>query len=225
MRARGTYVAIVATLVAMSCVLAGSAGARTQAAPEATVNGITPQHAMAGQLVTISGTNLDGTSSVLFGASAAKSVVVDPAGSWVRAVVPAGTPSGSVFVHLNSVGSGYAIGPFTIDAGSMPAQPNPKPVAISGQKAAAAVKVIRAPRITAFSPRVGRPGMTVTITGANFGHSTWVKIGGRRTHHFTVSGTTTIVAVVPGRAHSGKIRVHSRAGTGESAQAFMVVAR
>jgi hypothetical protein len=224
MRARRTYVAIVAALAAMSCVLAGSAGARTQAAPEATVNGITPQHAMAGQLVTISGTNLNGTSSVLFGASAAKSVVVDPAGNWVRAVVPAGTPSGSVFIHLNSVGSGYAIGPMTIDAGSMPAQPNPKPVAISGQKAAG-VKVMRAPRIAAFSPRVGRPGMTVTITGANFGHSMWVKIGGFRTRHFTVSGTTTIVAVVPGRAHSGKIRVHSRAGTGVSAQAFMVVAR
>src|SRR5215475_5426189 len=107
MRARGTYVAIVATLVAISCALAGSAGARTQGAPEATVNGITPQHAIAGQLVTISGTNLNATKSVLFGATAASSVVVDPAGTWVKAVVPAGTPSGSVFVHLNSVGSGY----------------------------------------------------------------------------------------------------------------------
>jgi IPT/TIG domain-containing protein len=221
MRARGTYATIVAALAAMSCVLAGSTAA---AGPEATVSSVSPQQAIVGQLVTISGTNLNGTKSVLFGTTAAKSVVVDPGGKWVRAVVPSGTPSGSVVIHLNDV-NGASIGPITIAAGSMPAQPNPKPTATSGQKAGAAVKVVRAPRITAFSPSVGRPGMKVTITGVNFGHSLWVKIGGIRSQHFTVSGSTTIVATVPTRVHTGKIKVHSSAGTGVSAQAFKVASQ
>jgi len=226
MRTRRKYFAIVATLAALSCVLAGSAGARPQAAgPEATANDVMPQQVMAGQLVTITGSGLDSTQSVTFGKTVSTSVVVDPGGSWVRARVPAGVATGSTYVTLDLLGSPLSVGPITIQPGAVSPQANPKPRYTGAHASGSAVKVMRAPRVTAFSPRSGRPGSKVMITGANFGHSLWVKIGGFKTHHFTVSGSTTITAVVPARAHSGKIKVHSGAGTGVSVQAYKVVAK
>jgi hypothetical protein len=157
---------------------------------------------------------------VEFGGVASASVTVDPAGRWVRAVVPPGMPVGPVNVTLN--GPTFSVGPLMIQPGGIPPQVNPRP-RISPFKGSGAVKVVRAPRITTFSPRVAKPGASVTITGANFGHSLWVKFGGVRTHHFTVVGTTTIIAVVPRHAHSGKVKVHTRGGTSGSGLRFTVV--
>src|SRR5262245_4962254 len=85
-------------LVEMSLVVVGSAGPRTLGnTPEATVvSGVSPMHAVVGQLVTISGSNLDDTRGVAFGTIGATSLAVDPNGMWVRAVVPSGATPGSV---------------------------------------------------------------------------------------------------------------------------------
>ena len=70
-----------AAVVAISLAVVSSAGARTLAGPEAGITGVAPTHAVAGQLVTISGTGLDGTTAVTFGTIAASSMSVDPNGT------------------------------------------------------------------------------------------------------------------------------------------------
>jgi len=220
MRTRIWFAALVAVVAGIGCSLAGAAGAHTLKAPEATITGVTPTQAIAGQLVTINGTNLDGTQGVVFGSVPAQSVSTDPNGHWVKAVVPAGVPTGSVFVSLNIAGTPYKVGPVTIGQGSMTPQPNPQPTASSG--GGASRNVVVPPTIRIFSPSAGRRGTTVRITGSNFGGTTWVKFGGLKAQ-FRLSSSTAILAVVPKFAHSGKITVHARGGTAVSALRFRVV--
>jgi hypothetical protein len=57
----------------------------------------------------------------------------------------------------------------------------------------------------------------------HLGGATWLKFGGVFAKIMR-SGGTSIVAVVPKRAHSGKITVHTRSGgTSMSAQRFVVM--
>src|SRR5437763_997976 len=69
---RSSIGAVAAVLI--SCLLAGSAVA---AGPQATITVVTPTTAVAGQMVTISGTGLDGTQGVTFGNVQATPFVVD----------------------------------------------------------------------------------------------------------------------------------------------------
>src|SRR5438067_13876088 len=59
MRLRISYAGVMAATAAISCALVGSAGARPLDNGEAAISGVTPKQAMVGQLVTISGMNLD----------------------------------------------------------------------------------------------------------------------------------------------------------------------
>jgi len=229
MRKRMWNCGVVAALAAMSCILASSAGARTLAGPgggaEAVVTSVSPTHAMAGQLVTIYGQNLNTTKSVTFGTVPSQSVVADPSGYWVRAVVPTGVPAGSVFITLDNhaaMKSGANIGPITIDPGSVTPVANPAPSATTGSSTGAGTKVVVAPRITVFSPAAARVGSKVRITGTHLNGALWVKFGGLKAK-FTSSSPTTIFAFVPKRAHSGKIMVHTSGGTGVSTNTFRVV--
>jgi large repetitive protein len=221
MRIRHSCTTIVAAIAAITCTLAVSAGARTLANGEGTATGATPKQAMVGQLVTISGMNLDGTTSVSFGKVASHSVRVDPNGTWVRAVVPAGVPAGSVYITLDQSGNPVSFGPFQILPGSVPAAANPAPGATA--TGGVSVKPVLAPRISGFSPTAGAVGSRVTIAGANLGGALWLKFGGVR-GHISLSTATKIIALVPKNAHSGKITVHtSRGGTSVSTQRFLVV--
>ena len=209
-------VAVVATAVGA---LVASAEARTAAAPEAQITGVTPMHAVVGQRVTFTGMGLNGTNAVTFGTVPATSVVVDPAGNWVRADVPAGVPTGSVSVTLDVSGTPYSTS-IQIDPGSVPAAANHAPSVTSGGGAQPTLRV--APRIAAFSPHAGRPGATVRITGANLSGALWVRFG--YTQAQIKSNTSrAIIAVVPRNAHSGKIRVHTAGGTGVSTGLFKIV--
>src|SRR6266536_3571724 len=93
------YASVVVGLVMLVSVVAASASARTSAAPEVMLTALSPLHAVAGQLVTISGTNLEGMQSVTFVVPKvtgipSQSVAVDPGGTWVRALVPPNLPVG-----------------------------------------------------------------------------------------------------------------------------------
>src|SRR5438874_1257912 len=125
MTRRFTYGGILAAL-AITWALAASAGARTLA-DGATITGVTPKQAMAGQLVTISGMSLDGTRSVTFGTVPSHSVQVDPGGTWVRAVVPTGVPEGSINISLDVQNNPVIFGPYQILPGSVPPAANPAP--------------------------------------------------------------------------------------------------
>src|SRR5204862_7706695 len=97
----------------------------------------------------------------------------------------------------------------------------PQPV-IPKATGGAGVKVVLAPRITMFTPTAGKAGTKVRIIGANLAGASWVTFGGVKAH-FTVSSATQIVGVVPKHAHSGKIKVHTSGGNGESTLGFRVI--
>jgi hypothetical protein len=62
----------------------------------------------------------------------------------------------------------------------------------------------------------------VSIRGANLAGVQWVKFGGTIAQ-FTASSATMVVGVVPKNAHSGKITVHTKGGTGLSTRSFTFV--
>ena len=221
MTTRNSYVGVVAAFAAISCIFANSTGARTVEYPLlATLTSISPTHAMEGQLVTISGSYLESTKHVQFATVTADSVSVDPAGTWVRAVVPAGVPTGPVDITLDVLGNSHSIGPITIQPGSVPPEANPQPSAHSAPTVGAPVPVVVvAPRITKFTPTAGKTGTKVTINGVAFTGATWLKFGGL-TAKFTVTSANWIIATVPKHAHSGKITVHTKAGTAVSSMPF-----
>ena len=59
------------------------------------------------------------------------------------------------------------------------------------------------------------------IQGANLG-AIWVKFSGVL-GHISRSSATTIIAVVPKRAHTGKLTVRTRGGTGLSVNRYKVL--
>jgi len=180
---------------------------------------------MAGQLVTISGMHLDGTRAVTFGKVGSRSVRVDPNGMWIRAVVPAGVPVGSLYITLDNGGNPVSVGPFQILPGSVPAAANPAPAAKATATGGVSAKVVRPPQIKGLSPTSGPVGSKVVITGAHLGGAQWLKFGGVRAH-INGSSATTVIALVPKNAHSGKITLHTASGgTTVSSQSFRVVKR
>jgi hypothetical protein len=134
--------------------------------PAPVINSFAPQNGSEGTLVTISGSNFTGTSSVSFGGVPASSfTVVGP--SLITASVGNGA-SGQVAV-TTSGGTGSKSG-FTF------IQP--------------------APTIISFTPTTAAVGATITITGTNFSGATSVSLGGIAATSFSVISPTTITAVV-----------------------------
>jgi len=221
MSARKSYVGVVAVVAAIGCTFTGSVGARTLIYPlSVTLTGFSPTHGVQGDSITITGTYLDTTKSVEFGSVNADSFTVDPAGNWVKAVIPAGLSNGPLQITLSVLGINQSIGPFYIGPAGPPppsAQPSSKPVS----KGSVGAYIAVAPRISTFSPGTGKVGTKVTINGANFRGVTWLKFGGVNAR-FTVRSANWIVATVPQHAHSGKITIHTKTGTAVSSLAFKV---
>ena len=216
MSARKSYVGVVAVVAAIGCMFTGSVGAHTLIYPlSVTLTGFSPTHGNAGDPVTINGTHLESTKSVEFGTVSVDNFTVDPGGTWVKTVIPAGLPNGPLQITLSVLGINQSIGPFYIGAaGPEPGgKANPTPSPSAGAHAAVA------PRITTFSPTAGKAGTKVVISGANFTKASWLKFGGVKAR-FTVSSANGIVAYVPKHAHSGKISVHTPAGTAVSSKPF-----
>jgi hypothetical protein len=144
--------------------------------PNPTITSISPNTGSVdgGQTITITGTNLTGTSSVTFGGTAATSVTVVNS-TTVTAVTPV-KPAGSVNVVLttpyNSVTSNNG---FTYGAN---------------------------PTITTISPNTGsvNGNQTITITGTNLTGTSSVTFGGTAATSVTVSNSTTVTAVTPAKA-------------------------
>lgn len=125
-----------------------------------------------GTTVTISGSNLNGVSSVRFGNLAASSFTVVSA-SQIVAITPA-SPAAVVNLTVISPG-GNAARAFTFTAS--------------------------APSITDVTPEFGSTsgGTTVVITGTNFVGTTAVTFGGTNATSFTVNSSTQITAVAPAK--------------------------
>lgn len=159
------------------------------------VQKISPLKGEAGVTVTIDGQNFSGASRVAFnGTPAAYAVVSDKR---VTAVVPSGAATGPVSV-TTSAGTGKSPTAFTV----LPPVP---PV----------------PAITDFSPLSGPRGMRVTIHGSGFLNATAVRFNGVQAS-FRVVSNSTISAVVPRLATTGRITVTTPGGTATSAQSFVI---
>ena len=82
-----------------------------------------------------------------------------------------------------------------------------------------------APTITSFTPTVGTPGTTVTITGTNFDTGlvhTKVRFNQTPAFSTSVTSTTNLTTVVPANAASGKIRIITPAGYVDSVADFII---
>ncbi|WP_165482041.1 IPT/TIG domain-containing protein [Legionella beliardensis] len=141
------------------------------AAPTITTVNPTAGPAAGGQTVTITGTNLTGTTSVTFGGAPATGITVVN-DSTVTVVTPAGT-AGSVDVTLTTVGGSAT--------------------------AAGAYTYVAAPTIITINPTSGPElgGQTVTITGTNLIGTTNVTFGGTPATGVTVVNDSTVTVVTP----------------------------
>ena len=157
-----------------------------------TITSFTPTSGPIGTVVTITGTNLTGATSVTFGGVAATTFTVNSA-TQITATVPTGAVTGTISV-TTSTGTGTSASSFT---------------------------VIPVPTITSFAPAKGQVGDAVVITGTNFTGATSVKFGGV-TGSFTFNSATQITATVPSGAVTGPISVTTPGGTATSATTFVV---
>lgn len=79
-----------------------------------------------------------------------------------------------------------------------------------------------APTISGFTPTHGLPGTNVIVTGTSFTNATEVLFNGTPAASFVVSNNTTLLAVVPNNATTGKITVGAPGGTNQSAADFTI---
>ena len=139
------------------------ADATLLAAP--TISSFTPTTSGSGTTVTITGTNLSGTSAVSIGGTSASLVTVVDANT-VTALVGSGS-TGTISL-TTSGGTANSAGTFTF---------------------------IPAPTISSFTPTNGCTGTTVILTGTGFTGATAVSFGGTAATSFTVNSDTQISAV------------------------------
>ena len=153
-----------------------------------------------GAAVTITGTNFNYVNKVALGLATpvnASFKVVSP--TKIVFALPAGvSPGAGKIVVSNPQFSGSSSTNFT-----------------SSNKAAA-------PKIATFTA-TGIIGTTVTITGANVGAATLVKIGTLAVSPVTVNAVDSISIVVPSGATDNKISVTTAGGTATAAKAFALI--
>jgi len=216
-RTRILFAGVSAALAAMSWLSAGSMAAGNP--PQGGITAVAPTTAFAGEAITVSGNDLEGTEAVTFGNVTATPLAVDPGGTWVKVDVPSGVQLGSTMVVLIVNGTHYSAGTIMIQSGSM------SPQALTTTTAAAPgapAKLVVAPKIVLFSPAAAKVGSKVTIYGQNFVNVTWVKLGGKSAKFHVVS-KTRLWLTVPLTAKTGKLAVRAAGGTGLSTKAFKVV--
>src|SRR5262249_22566528 len=118
--------------------------------PLPTITTFSPPSGGVGALVTISGQNLSGATSVTFGGTSA-TFTIRNRGRRISAVVPGGAASGPVAITTPG-GTATSAGVFT---------------------------VVGPPAIAGFAPNSGSVGSSVTITGTNLAGATAVMFDGK----------------------------------------------
>jgi len=160
-----------------------------------TIASFTPASGPVGSSVTITGSHFSGATSVHFnGVDATFSVASD---TQILTQVPNGATAGKISVTTPG-GTVESPTGFTVTA----------PPTI--------------PTIASFTPTNGPVGTNVTINGSNFTGVSSVTFNNVASSNFSVISGNQIAAEVPAGATTGKIRVTNAAGTGVSAQDFVV---
>ena len=148
------------------------------------ITSITPSPAVAGQQVTITGTNFGSTSGYVVFGSIAYPWVSSWTNTQIVVTVPSNAQSGPVYV-LNS----------------------------SGAQSNSVSLTVAHPSITSISPTTAAPGQQVTITGTNFGSTSGYVVFGSIAYPWVSSWTNTqIVVTVPSNAQTGLVYVQNPGG-------------
>ena len=160
-----------------------------------TVTSVSPTAAARNANITITGTYLTDTSSVIIGGVALTQCTVVSA-TTITGKVPATAPLGVQNVVVTTPG-GSATG---------------------------SVAVLDTPAVTSLSATSGKRGDSITINGTSFGEVSAVTIGGVAMTGYTVNSLTSITATVPNSALSGaqSIVVTTSVGTSNSDKTFTV---
>ncbi len=128
-----------------------------------------------GDIITITGTNLNGATAVQFGSTAASSFTV-VSSTAIVATAPAGT-AGTVYVTVQT------------------------PYGTSSTGSANQYTYVAAPAVSGLSPTSGTAsgGTSVAISGSNFSNATLVLFGNVAATSFTINSATSITALAPAR--------------------------
>ncbi len=161
-----------------------------------TIASFSPGSGAPGAAITVTGTNLTGTTTVTVGGAAASFTVVNA--TTLTLLVPTTGQTGAIVV-TTTAGTATSSTSLTV----LPAQPV---VAITG-----------------ISPASAAPGNAVTLTGTNFTGATALSIGNTPVPGFVVVNATTITFVVPVAASTGPISVTAPVGTATSGMPFTVL--
>ncbi len=84
------------------------------------------------------------------------------------------------------------------------------------------IREVTAPTVSSFTPGNGAAGHTITINGTNLQWVFRVSFNGTVSSSVSINSDTSITAIVPTGATTGKIAVTSAGGTGTSADDFAV---
>ena len=159
-----------------------------------TVAYFTPTRGAIGTDVTIVGDNLSSATTVSFGGITTSEIVVLSDTSIV-AKVPTGADVGELAV-VTMGGATVADSPFS---------------------------VVHPPEISEFVPTIGAVGTLVKVEGANFEEGIIVRFGDTEAVEILVSTATTLEAVVPIGATTGRISVSTVGGSASADTKFTVV--
>jgi hypothetical protein len=159
--------------------------------PQPTLTSFTPVLGPVGTKVTINGTNFTGATAVGFNGKEASSFAVVSSTS-MTATVPVSATTGKVYV--------------TTPTGTAPSPTNFTVTTLA---------------VTSFSPTVGPPGTTITVTGSGFTGINGASINGVATPYKFVSDSE-VTLVVPAFATSGNIQISTPDGSASSSSYFDV---
>lgn len=150
----------------------------------ASIASFTPIAGTAGAVITITGANLGGLTSVKFGNGATSFSYTVFSSTTVAVVIPVGALSGNVSIASSA-------GPASLAGFAYTSPP---------------------PTIVSFTPTTGPPGTVVTVTGTFLTGASSVKIGGVSAASFTVASSSTLTTVVA-NGLSGSISITTPGGT------------
>jgi len=135
--------------------------------------------------------------------------------------------SGATAVTFNGVSASFTVSSDTAIQTTAPAGATTGPIAVTTPAGTAtsgsAFTVIPPPAISGFAPASGPVGTAVSISGTGFTGATAVTFNGASAS-FTVTSDTSIQAIVPLGATSGRLTVTTPGGTSTSAGSFTVTA-
>jgi len=216
-------------------------GTTFDGATEVSFNGVS------GSFAVLSGTQL--TATVPAGATTGRIAVTTPAGtgtssadfivikpptisSFTPASATAGETvtvdgaefTGATSVKFNGVTASFTVVSNTRITATVPATATTGRISIENPDGTgtSATDLLVLPKVTGFSPASGPAGISVTIEGSGFDSSSAVKFNGVAAQ-VTVSSATSLKAVLPSGATTGRIEVRTAGGADSSATDFTVV--